>query len=382
MNKKTFIIALFIFIFLTSAHTKKTFHWPLPKDVGKVIGKPGYIINPKIKESVFNGGYFIGASMHTPVYAVEDGTIVSLTKHEIMGPKLNYIMYFHDLKDFEGKVNKYENINWVKRSNIIGAVGILLENGTKVYYTGLMPGDTVLSKTGVRVKRGDLIGHVGNMNVIFDEPCFRISLSNADGTVGDIGIPLLGKDNKLEQIMKTNTPPEILDEQTLLEAFDIFREALEEGHPSLYKNLSKTEFDSVFQVARNKITGSMKPAEFRAFLMPLISKIGCSHTYLSQLIPAKDKHIFPLWLSYVEDECIVVGCFFGRNEFLKGCQILEIDDKSIDSILSDIKGIMFNDIQDEAWKNAMLVYPNWFYFYLKHACWRNCWGKSFLYEWE
>lgn len=362
--KKTFINALFVFIFLTSAYTQNKFQWPLPQDVGKVIGKPGYIINPKTKKSVFNSGYFISAQMNTPVYAVEDGTIVSLSKYIIMGPKLQYIIYLHG---FETKAHKYENIKWVKRSNIIGSVGLLLENGTKVYYSGLMPGDTVLNKSGVKVKKGDLIGHVGKFNVIFDEPCIRVSLSKANGKVGDIGIPLLGEDNKLEQIIKKNSPPEILKKEILLEAFDIFREALEEGHPSLYKNLSKTEFDLVFQDARNKITSPMKPGEFRAFLMPLISKIGCSHTYLSQLIPAKDKHIFPLWLSYVENKCIVVGCFFRRNEFLKGCQILEIDDKSIDSIVSDMQGIMFNDVQEGKWKNAMLVYPNWFYFYLKNA---------------
>ncbi|MEO8087844.1 MAG: peptidase S41, partial [Bacteroidota bacterium] len=48
--------------------------------------------------------------------------------------------------------------------------------------------------------------------------------------------------------------------------FNIFRAALEEGHPGIYRYSSKLKIDSVFSAAETSISGPMSEREFKILL--------------------------------------------------------------------------------------------------------------------
>lgn len=207
MAKKSLIINAFIFTFIIfSLHSfsQKKFLWPLPQGIGKVDFKIGNIVNPITGLPVFNDGYFISAPFKTQVYAVDDGVISSVTPFQINSPDL--ILSMAVPKDFESYKKRLSpdfiiNKPWLCENNIIGAIGLKLNDGSTVYYSGLVPGEEKLKK-GMKVKKGDIIGYVGYFRVILKEPCIQISLSTSAGKVGDIGIPMLGENNHLEKIIK------------------------------------------------------------------------------------------------------------------------------------------------------------------------------------
>lgn len=72
--------------------------------------------------------------------------------------------------------------------------------------------------------------------------------------------------------------------EELQQDFDIFKNSLEEGHPALYRYISKTELDSVFANARSSITKPMTDREFMILLCKVAVRIGDGHL---RVIPPK-----------------------------------------------------------------------------------------------
>jgi hypothetical protein len=275
------IAIVFVFCFYHS-FAQNDFLWPLPQDVGKVEFKMGDIINPITGLTVFNNGYFILAPYKTPVYAVADGVLSGVNSYLISSPDLIYVFGFPNLNSFKNMLGSdfVKDKPWFCESNLMGTISIKLKDGSSVNYSGLVCGDTIL-KRGMKVKRGDIIGYVGYFRVIVNEPCIQINLSTPAGKVGDIGIPLLGENNHLEKIIKTvKKSKDIIDTATLHSAFKLFRESLEEGHPSLYRITTKEEFSKIFKETESKLNKPMSRQRFCSILMPVVAKIGCSHTII------------------------------------------------------------------------------------------------------
>jgi hypothetical protein len=361
---RNLVLLIFFFGYYCS-FGQNQFLWPLPKEIGIIVLKPGNTLNPITNEPIFNSGYFINAPFGTPVYAVEDGVISFVSKYEIIAPNLKWMSSFNSLEGFQEKLKTYgENNTWFREEYLMGGIGLKLSDGSTVYYSGLIRGDST-HITGNRVKRGDTIGFVGFFRVISKTPCIQISLSNPKGTPGDIGIPLLNENNKFENLINQTTHKEILTASELKYAFKIFKESLEEGHPSLYVNTPKYNFDTLFSQIENKLNSPMNLQSFCTLLMPIIAKIGCSHTYLSYNKTINEDYYFPLWLSFIEGRCIVIGDKSGKNLLQKGCEILAIDGKPINEVIDLMKTFMFNDVQTDEWKEQQLLKPNWFQYYFK-----------------
>ncbi|PIP54519.1 MAG: hypothetical protein COX07_04910 [Bacteroidetes bacterium CG23_combo_of_CG06-09_8_20_14_all_32_9] len=354
------IIVFILFLLFCNSYAQNKFLYPLQKGNSKVILKPGNNLNPISNEPLFNNGYFISATYGTPVFAVDDGIISAVTKFVICSPDLKWLSMSNTIQGFKNQSIKYgKNKKWFREENVMGMVSIKLKDGTNIHYLGLISNDTTLI-TGIKIKKGDIIGRVGYFRVISKEPCIQITLSTIKGAVADIGIPLFGVNNHFEKLIKNGSQKLIFTSLELKDAFKIFRESLEEGHPALYFNTSKTEFDSIFSSIEKKINNPMSLQKFNSLLMPIVAKIGCSHTYLSYLIPPKLKYYFPLWLSFVEGRCIVIDSKDGKNIIPKGSEIIAIDNKPIKEIINAMKIFMFNDVQTDEWKEQQLLKPNWF----------------------
>src|SRR5262245_46120353 len=68
------------------------------------------------------------------------------------------------------------------------------------------------------------------------------------------------------------TPAELRDD------FAIARHAYEEGHPGLYRFVSKRELDRVFADAERQLDHPMTAVEFWRVLAPVVASFRCGHS--------------------------------------------------------------------------------------------------------
>jgi len=67
--------------------------------------------------------------------------------------------------------------------------------------------------------------------------------------------------------------------EKLREDFTVFREALKEGHPGLYRYSTKEKLDETLTAVFNGLNEPLTEFEFLRRLQPLVASIGCTHTY-------------------------------------------------------------------------------------------------------
>ena len=91
--------------------------------------------------------------------------------------------------------------------------------------------------------------------------------------------------------------------ELLQKDYTVFRDVLEENHPSLYWYTSKDSMDHYFNSGYESISDSMTETQFRTLLSWVVSKISCGHTtvrpsrkYLKYFDTARSRQ-FPLSLS-------------------------------------------------------------------------------------
>ncbi|MBC7827764.1 MAG: peptidase S41 [Chitinophagaceae bacterium] len=137
--------------------------------------------------------------------------------------------------------------------------------------------------------------------------------------------------------------------------YTLFRNILEESHPSLYWFTSKDSMDHYFNWGYSQINDSMNERDFRMILSYVITKIRCGHTsirpskkYNRYLDTAKLK-LFPLSLKIWDDTMVVTSNINRRDSILKrGTIITAIEDRSaaqlIDTLLNYVTGDGFATI--------------------------------------
>lgn len=131
--------------------------------------------------------------------------------------------------------------------------------------------------------------------------------------------------------------------------YTIFRNVLEESHPSLYWFTSRDSMNYYFDHGYRQIRDSMNERDFRMLLTYVIGKVKCGHTsvrpsrkYSKYLDTAKLK-LFPLSLKVWADTMVVTSNINRRDSILKrGTIITAIDGKSsaqlIDTLLHYVTG--------------------------------------------
>ena len=131
---------------------------------------------------------------------------------------------------------------------------------------------------------------------------------------------------------KVYEPEKTFSAALLKEDFLFMRNALEEGHPTLYWYTAKDEMDQVFEETFSKIGGDMTEREYLQLLMPLIEKIHCAHTMI-QPSKAYARHLdkkaglLPLDLWIDPDYNLFVKQYKGTDSLVqKGDQLLSIND--------------------------------------------------------
>jgi hypothetical protein len=142
----------------------------------------------------------------------------------------------------------------------------------------------------------------------------------------------------------------------LKEDFALLRQALEEAHPGLYRYTSESAFDSVFSNTEKRIDHSMTQQEFYALLLPVVGQIKCGHTKLhpENLVPShfyfNTEHVFPWRLNFDGERVTVLGAYSESQEVPLGAELVSINGKPMEDIVSVMRQAFFSDGNNETFK--------------------------------
>lgn len=167
-------------------------------------------------------------------------------------------------------------------------------------------------------------------------PCFMLLI---------IGMLVIGCSASREAY----NPQKKFTKKQLQRDYTLFRNMLEDSHPSLYWFTPKDSMNYYFDRGYNQITDSMTESEFKNILTVVVNKIHCGHTsvkfskrYMHYLDTARSK-IFPLSFKVWADTIAVTGNLNRYDSvFRRGTIVTKIDGRParelVDTFLNYMPG--------------------------------------------
>ncbi len=338
-------IILFAFLLLTNTvliAQNSVALWPIKgKKAGEnILYKPGdYIGSYKLFDELI-----LAAPEGTPVLAPVDGTIVFLSYGYYNGA-LNRSTSTHlttipttNIAEFDRQERKrIAEAGGINDQFISITLGISCGPGEHYWVSGLRPVE--LFKTGHIIKKGDVIGYVGYCYEPIPEPCIllrrSINTKSADpmSTFGIISSFIPPK------------PVEIKSEISVSEQtadFDVFRQAMEEGHPGLYDYTTHSDMDSTFVRVRRTISQTTSPSKFRDLLQPILDSLRDCHTLLlnvsGQTNEQSEQKYFELPVRFgFQNDSLFIFQTFPEYQHLLHKQIVKINDENATTLLHNTK---------------------------------------------
>jgi hypothetical protein len=139
--------------------------------------------------------------------------------------------------------------------------------------------------------------------------------------------------------------------------FALFRQALQEAHPGLYRYTTKPEFDSIFIQTLQKIDHDMTQQQFFRLLLPAVNQIKCGHTKLhpeenwtSKFFFNTEK-VFPWRLHFDEQRAFVVGNYTNSIHDLPiGAELFSINGKPVSELIPEMLPSLFSDGNNSTFK--------------------------------
>lgn len=129
----------------------------------------------------------------------------------------------------------------------------------------------------------------------------------------------------------------------LQEDYLLFRNILEESHPSLYWYSSKDSIDHYFETGKSKLNDSLTETKFRNVLSYVLSQIHCGHTTVR---PSKaairyaeraKTRVFPLNIKTWADTVVVTSNLNpGDSNILRGVVLKSIDGRPVSTIIDSL----------------------------------------------
>ena len=126
----------------------------------------------------------------------------------------------------------------------------------------------------------------------------------------------------------------------------VLREALEEGHPGIYRFTTKTELDRVFRDAGKQLNHPLTALDLYRLLAPVVARLKCGHT---SLLPSRviddnlaDEPLIPLEAAILNGKAYITRDFSAAGE-LEGTEIASINDIAIGRILAAMLAVAHGD---------------------------------------
>jgi hypothetical protein len=145
-------------------------------------------------------------------------------------------------------------------------------------------------------------------------------------------------------------PNQEYPKEKLQEDYHLFRDILQDAHPSLYWYNSKDSLDYYFDYGYRHINDSMTEPQFRTILSYVIAKIDCGHTSIrfskkyAKYIDTARKAEFPLGIKFWGDSAVVYINTNRQDSILKrGTVITAINNIPIVTVRDSLFRYMVTD---------------------------------------
>src|SRR5215471_2143082 len=126
----------------------------------------------------------------------------------------------------------------------------------------------------------------------------------------------------------------------------VMREALEEGHPGIYRFTPKAEMDRVFDRAAAQLSRPMTALEFYRVLAPAVAAMKCGHT---SLMPSRGiqqriegEPLMPIEAAVLGGK-VYIARDFSEGGLLNGAELLSINEVPIQRILASMLAVVHGD---------------------------------------
>lgn len=144
------------------------------------------------------------------------------------------------------------------------------------------------------------------------------------------------------------SPARKFSPQQLQEDYSIFRESLEEAHPSLYWYTPKDSMDIYFDIGKAKLKDSLTETQFRYVLSYVISKMRCGHTSARPSRAAAEavgqNSLFPLYIKAWPDTVMVTANLNRKDSsIIRGVILKKIDNRPVQQIIDSLFSFLSTD---------------------------------------
>lgn len=143
-------------------------------------------------------------------------------------------------------------------------------------------------------------------------------------------------------------PPHRFTPPQLTEDFHIFRTALEEGHPGIYRYMSKEKMDHHFAEAAKKLAYSMDEYDFFRVLAPVIAAIGCGHTNVNISESEREQFaatvpLLPFRVCFSDDKVYIFRDYSGDAKGLAGSELRTVNGREVKAIVAALLQVISGD---------------------------------------
>lgn len=342
--KNPYILTILL-VLISINNLKAQYLWPIAdKDFGEdILYKPQDIVGDEFNYS----NLFIKGDNESIVVAPESGMIKSY----------GYV-YYESLQysrlisvNYSGIANEVTFDNEVKTdfANILEidkdllSILVIVETPTKekYYIHGLKPINFL--HAGIAIKKGDTLGKMARSYYKIDELSICYSMTKGGKPSDPMSV------FNLKSTFKKSTDKQSIDyltykhsPETLRSDFEIFKNALNEGHSGLLDYVSEKELNDKFHEIESELDKPMSSEQFRKKLDEIIYLIKDSHTAIYPVKYQPNKHInLPLLFGLNNDSVEVYSSTNNYDQFL-GKKIIKIGNFKIDDIIDSVTNMNIN----------------------------------------
>jgi len=357
------IIYILLFLYTSPTNAQEDVDsWPIKEvTVGKgIIYKPQDYIHEELNFSIL----FINAEENSEVIAPHSGIVKSFSY--IYFKALTYTTSFeHNYNDsLEVSLYDSEFRKNLAQENMLNPdyfsimLGLEVQKGEMYWISGLRP--VKFFKTGTKIEKGEVIGKVGYSYRKIKQPSIQLARDVNGKPTDPISIFGLKSTFISPQKSTRNYLTYKHPVKKLIEDFNIFKEALEQGHSGLYDYTSKDQLNKRFDLVEAKLIKPMTSEEFRLLLIPILREIRDSHTALiSKRYKPNDGLKPPILFGLKNDSLVVFSSLPEQRGFI-GKKIIEIDGEDVINIIPKVKLLAYgNDGYITSLENRWMLLYFW-----------------------
>ena len=144
-------------------------------------------------------------------------------------------------------------------------------------------------------------------------------------------------------VSKNYNPSKKFSPAELEADYEIFRNALEESHPSLYWFTPKDSMDFYFEQAKEKLKDSLVEYKFRYVLNSVLSRVRCGHTTVrgskasAKYAERSRSILFPLNIKAWDDTVVITSNVSRKDSnMVRGSLLKSIDGRPVRTVMDSL----------------------------------------------